>query len=117
MRKQYLILETSNLPPEPVPEAVGDPRLVQAAALVAGAGRPRPPRVPRIEDDRFIHYEGMRIVICFSMPEAEEWIDEQLAHHPNHKYIIFESVAFLETVASPTIRKMWDANGQLREKE
>jgi len=112
MRKLYLVLETTKLavPPVPHPRA---PRAPEEQAI-----RPRAAdrqRQPEPDDERFEIHQNVDIIVCYSMPEAEEYIDQQLERQPQYKFIIFESIAFLETVASPTIRKLWDANGQLVE--
>lgn len=113
MRKQFLILETTQFnqappPPQPRPrvaeQAVRDDRLRVERAEIPQA---RPPH-----DERYFGYNN-EFIVCYSMHDAEEYVDNKLMNNPHHKFVIFESVAFMETVASPTVRKTWDVNGQL----
>ena len=42
-------------------------------------------------------------------------MDNELLIHPERKYVVFESVMFFETVATPVVRKAWNQNGELFE--
>jgi hypothetical protein len=119
VRKQYLILETTQFDRPPAPQVRPDRIAVREREVLArGAGggaiaQPQPAH--QFDQERFIDWNEVHVVMCYSMHDAEEYVEDILARNPQYKYIIFESAAFLETVASPTVRKMWDANGQLVE--
>jgi hypothetical protein len=119
MRKLFVVLEVSQLNNE-------ENRQQQAGLRVElpprWAQRPAAPRQARVregdmpEEPRWNEKQA-HIIICHSLPEAEEYVDETLASNPQFKFVILESIALLETVPSPTLTKMWDANGQLVEKK
>lgn len=143
MRKQFVILEMTQL--AGVPDHAGGEEAVELDALQEGAGgririnrngevdrvqaglRPPPRERNRREraaaragleeqrPDRYNRYYEVDLVRTYSMPEAEEYVAEALERNPTLKFIILESVAYMETVATPAIKKLWDANGQLRE--
>lgn len=119
MRKQFLVLETTQFEvPPPAPVAPRREREIrQQVELRVGGGGAQPQPVAREnfnpDHERYIDWENTKLVMCYSMHDAEEYVNIVLERSPQYKFIIFESIAFLETIASPTVRKMWDVNGQL----
>lgn len=123
MRKQFLVLETTQFEvPPPAPVAPRREREIRQNVELRMGGEGgvavRPQPVAREghfnpDPERYIFWEETKFVMCYSMHDAEEYVNIILERNPQFKFIILESVAFLETIASPTVRKMWDANGQL----
>lgn len=116
MRKQFLVLETTQF--DRVQEPPPPRNQVRAEVAFNADGRPVvAPRQavaqPRHEPELL---RQAAIITFNNIHEAEEYVENILHDSPQLKFIVFESVAFLETVASPTVRKMWDANGQLIER-
>lgn len=113
-------------PGEIPPEEREERNRQRRVEMLVEARVPRPPAPPARRDrrgdgleihdpERFQRWDDVDIVVCDSIPDAEEYIGDVLGRNPQYKFVIFESISFIETVATPPIRKRWDANGQLQE--
>ena len=56
---------------------------------------------------------AMSIGIFNSKMEAEEWVEGALKKNPMLKYMLLETVSFMEAAPSPMLRKTWNEAGEL----
>ena len=113
MNKIFVVIETTQFNQKR--DEPGRGERVPARPAVAQQRRQPPADVPLEEIDpvRFRRQDSA-IIACSSMADAEEYVNETLMRNPHFKFIICESVAYLETVPTLPIKKMWDENGQLK---
>jgi hypothetical protein len=115
MKKAYYVLELTQLdaPFHPVEEGGLPPiRGRNPVRQVREVGNP----IIDFADDRFELLQPKFVTKCYSLAEAEEYCDAVLQRRPDYKLVVLESTALFEIVATPTIRKGWDENGQYIDK-